>query len=169
MSFENVHFLSGWLSIDDRSMAMNGRRSTLEIENTGGDFLIMEYAYPCREEERTISVSIKIFEKTVGSFRGFYSFPFYMGFKIPPFSEKRLLVTIETDHSYSRADSQGERREFGIILFHLELLRKKTDPSRYELLERKVENLKDHISKLLAPSQEAQPLPIALLIEPTSR
>ncbi len=155
--------------MDDRSMAMNGRRSTLEIENAGGDFLIIEYAYPCREEERGISVSIKIFEKTVGCFRGFYSFPFYIGFKIPPFSEKRLLVTIEIDHSYFRVDSQGERREFGIVLFRLELLHKKMDPSRYELFERKVENLRDHFFRLLNPSQEAQPLPVALLIEPTSR
>jgi len=169
MAFEHVQFLSGWIPFNDRSFAMDGRRSTLEIDNNGGDFLLIEYAYPGREEERGISVHINIFGKTVGHFRGFYSFPFYIGFKIPSFLQKRLLITIETDQSFFRVEDKGERREYGIILFNLELLDKKTDPFKYRIFEAKVENLKEHFSRLLNPSQEAQSLPIALLIEPSSR
>lgn len=169
MSFEQVRFLSGWTSYDNQTMAMNGRRSTLEIENGGGDFIVLQYAYPCREEERGISVSIKIFDKTVGHFRGFYSFPFYIGFKIPSFEQEKLLVTIETDHSFFRKDASGEWNEYGVLLFNLELLDKETDSCKYEVMEAKAENLKEHFLKLLNPSREAQSLPIALLIEPSSR
>jgi len=79
------------------------------------------------------------------------------------------LLTIETNQSYFRIDSEGGKREYGLILFHLELLNKKTNPSKYQILEAKVENLKGYFTKLLNPSREAQPLPIALLIEPSSR
>jgi len=169
MAFEHVRFLSGWFPFEHGAMAMNGTKSTLEIENTGGDFLILEYAYPCREEERGISVAIKIFETPVGDFRGFYSFPFYIGFKIPPFPQPRLPITIEIDQTYFRTDGKGERREYGLILFHLELLHRKRDPDKYRVFEAKVENLKGHLSKLLNPCREAQSLPMALLIEPSSR
>jgi MoaA/NifB/PqqE/SkfB family radical SAM enzyme len=169
MFFDHVKFLSGWVTLENGSMTMDGRKSTLEIENTGGDFLIMEYAYPGREEERGISVSIKIFDKSVGHFRGFYSFTFYIGFKIPVLPQKKLLITIETDHSYFKADDRGERREYGITLLNLELLNKETDPHKYRIFETKVENLKEHFGMLLNVSREAQPLPLALLIEPTSR
>jgi len=150
-------------------MAMTGRKATLEIENKGGDFLIVEYAYPGREEERGISVAVRVFDTVVGQFRGFYSFPFYIGFKIPPFSQKKLLITLETDHSYFRVNDKGEKKEYGLLLFHMELLDRRSHPARYQVFEAKVENLKNHFSKLLSPSREAQPLPIALLIEPTSR
>lgn len=169
MYLDHVKFLSGWVTLENGSVAMDGRKSTLEIENTGGDFLIIEYAYPGREEESGISVSIKVFEEPIGTFRGFYSSPFYIGFKIPAFSQKKLLVTLETDHSYFRTDSQGEKKESGITLHHLELLKKEADPSKYLTFEKKVENLRDHFSRLLNPSREAQSLPIAMLIEPTSR
>jgi len=169
MSFEKVKFLSGWVSLDERSIAMEGRRGTLEIENKGGDFLIFEYAYPSREEERGISVTIKIFEEIIGRFRGFYSFPFYIGFKIPTSLQKKLFLTIEVDHTFFRTDPQGNRRELGIILFHLELLDKNTDPSKYQIFEKKVGNLKEHFLKISNPTREAQPLPLAFLIEPSSR
>ena len=169
MSFEQVKFLSGWVSLDERSIAMEGRRSNLEIENKGGDFLIFEYAYPSREEERRISVTIKIFEEIIGHFQGFYSFPFYIGFKIPTFLQKKLLLTIEVDHTFFRIDRQGNRRELGIVLFHLELLDKKNDPSKYQIFEKKVGNLKDHFLKISSPTRDAQPLPLAFLIEPSSR
>ncbi len=169
MAFNGVQFLSKWIPFEQHGMAMSGRRSTLEIENSGGDLLLFEYAYPCREEETTIFVKIKIFDRLIGEFRGCYSFPFYMGFKIPAFLDKKLLITFETDQSYFRPDSSGEEKEYGLILFHLELLNRETDPSAYQIFGTKVENLKEHFSKLLNPSQEAQPLPLALLIEPSSR
>ena len=169
MAFDSVQFLSGWIPFEQHDMAMSGRKSTLEIENSGGDLFLFEYAYPCREEEKTIFVKVKVFDHPVGEFRGCYSFPFYMGFKIPAFQQKKLLITFETDQSYFRPDPSGEGKEYGLILFHLELLNKKTDPSKYQIFETKVENLKEHFSKLLNPSQEAQPLPMALLIEPSSR
>ena len=169
MFLDHVKFLSGWVILENGSITMDGRKSTLKIENTGGDFLIIEYAYPGREEERGISVSIKIFEETIGTFRGFYSFPFYIGFRIPAFPQKELLITIETDHSYFRTDNRAERKEYGLILFHIELIDRKTNPTRYRIFETKAENLKDHFSRLLNPSREAQLLPIALLVEPTSR
>jgi molybdenum cofactor biosynthesis enzyme MoaA len=169
MSFEHVRFLSEWVSLDPQSVAMVGKKATLEIVNNGGDFLILEYAYPGREEERGVSVTLRVFETTVGQFRGFYSFPFYIGFKIPSYSQKNLLITIETDALFSRQDEKGEQKEYGLILFHLELLHPKRDSSRYRVFEKKAENLKTHFMKLLNPSREAQPLPMALLIEPTSR
>jgi MoaA/NifB/PqqE/SkfB family radical SAM enzyme len=169
MSFNNIQFLSGWIPFDQHGMAMSGRKSTLEVENSGGDLLLFEYAYPCREEERSVFVKVKIFDRVIGEFRGCYSFPFYMGFKIPAFPQKKLLITFETDQSYFRPDSLGKDKEYGLILFHLELLNKKTDPSKYEVFEIKVENVKNHFNRLLTPSREAQSLPMALLIEPSSR
>ena len=169
MSFEHIQFLSGWTRIDQPPMVMSGRKATLEIENNGGDFLIFEYAYPGREEECGISVTVRVFDTVVGQFRGFYSFPFYIGFKIPPFSQKRLIVTLEADSSYFRVNDRGEKKENGLLLFHMELLDQRKDPTRYSIFEVKAENLKSHFLKLLNPSREAQPLPIALLIEPTSR
>jgi MoaA/NifB/PqqE/SkfB family radical SAM enzyme len=169
MSFEHIQFVSGWTRTDHKSMAMTGRKATLEIENRGGDFLIFEYAYPGREEEKGISVTVRVFDTVVGQFRGFYSFPFYIGFKIPPFSQKKLPVTLETDSSYFRVNDRRERKEYGLLLFHMELLDRETQAARYRIFEAKAENLKAHFLKILNPSREAQPLPIALLIEPTSR
>ena len=169
MSFEGIKFLSGWFRLDDRSVVMEGLKIVLEIDNTGGDFLLMEYAYPGREEERGVSVTVKVFDKTAGHFRGFYSFPFYIGFKIPPCHREKLLVTLEVDQTYTRRGPDGKTKEHGLVLFHLELLNRQTDRSRYEIFEKKVENLKQHFLGLLDPSRQAQPLPMALLIEPTSR
>ena len=169
MSFEKIQLLSGWTVPDQTSIAMSGRKATLEIENGGGDFLIFEYAYPGREEERGVTVTVRVFDETVGQFRGFYSFPFYIGFKIPSFPQKRLLVTLETDHSFFLTDGKGERKEYGLFLYHMEILDRKTQPLRYERFEAKTDNIKAHFLKLLNPSREAQPLPIGLLLEPTSR
>jgi MoaA/NifB/PqqE/SkfB family radical SAM enzyme len=169
MPFDYVTFLSDWVPLDRQSVAMVGKKATLEIENNGGDFLILEYAYPGREEERGVSVTLRVFDTVVGQFRGFYSSPFYIGFKIPSSSQKNLVITIETDASFFRRDEKGEQKEYGLVLFHLELVNRKSDPARYRTLEVKAENLRDHFLKLLSPSREAQPLPIALLIEPTSR
>ena len=169
MSFEYVQFLSGWSGPGLKPPAMGGRKATLEIENNGGDLLIFEYAYPGREEECSISVTVRVFDTVVGQFRGFYSFPFYIGFKIPAFSQEKLLITLETDGSYFRANDKGEKKEYGLLLFHMELLDHRSQPFRYQIFETKIENLKDHFLKLLRPSCEAQPLPISLLIEPTSR
>ena len=58
MYLDHVKFLSGWVTLEKGSVTMDGRKSILEIKNTGGDFLIIEYAYPGREEESGISVSI---------------------------------------------------------------------------------------------------------------
>jgi len=169
MSFEHIRLLSGWVPLGNQSMAISGKKATLEIENNGGDLLILEYAYPGREEERGVSVTIRVFDTVVGQFRGFYSSPFYIGFKIPPFPQQNLLITIETDASFFRWDEKGEQKEYGLILFHLELLNQKSHPARYRTFEAKAENIRDHFLKLLNPSREAQSLPIALLIEPTSR
>jgi hypothetical protein len=76
MSFHHVTFLSDWVSLDRQSVAMVGKKAALEIENNGGDFLILEYAYPGREEERSVSVTLRVFDTVVGQFRGFYSSPF---------------------------------------------------------------------------------------------
>jgi MoaA/NifB/PqqE/SkfB family radical SAM enzyme len=150
-------------------MAMAGKKATLEIENNGGDFLLFEYAFPGREEKRGISVTLRIFDKVFGQFRGFYSSPFYIGFKIPPFPQRHLPITFETDATFFMQDEKGGQREYSLILFHLELLDRKENLSRYQVFEAKVENLKGHFLRLLNPSREAQPLPVALLIEPTSR
>jgi MoaA/NifB/PqqE/SkfB family radical SAM enzyme len=169
MSFHHVTFLSDWVSLDRQSVAMVGKKAALEIENNGGDFLILEYAYPGREEERSVSVTLRVFDTVVGQFRGFYSSPFYIGFKVPSSSQKNLLITVESDASFFRRGEKGEQREYGLILFHLELVNRKSDPARYRTFEAKAENLRSHFLKLLTPSREAQALPIALLIEPTSR
>lgn len=169
MSFENVRFISGWVPMDNRSMAMTGKKATLEIENNGGDFLLFEYAFPGREEERGISVTLRIFDKVFGQFRGFYSSPFYIGFKIPTLPQRHLPIIFETDATFVMQDEKDGQREYSLILFHLELLDRKENPSRYQVFEAKAENLKSHFLRLLNPSREAQPLPVALLIEPTSR
>jgi hypothetical protein len=41
MSLGHIRFLSGWIPPDQGSMVMTGRKTTLEIENNGGDFLIL--------------------------------------------------------------------------------------------------------------------------------
>jgi MoaA/NifB/PqqE/SkfB family radical SAM enzyme len=148
---------------------MEGTQGVLEVENNGGDFLLMEYVFPGREEERSVLITVKVFGQPVGHFRAFYSSPFYIGFNLPASPSKRIPVTFEIDRPFLSTDGGGTAEAHGLTLLHLELLDSKKEPERCRTYEAKSENLRDHFERLLSPSRQAQPLPVALLIEPTTR
>ena len=169
MTFRAVTFLSGWVRQGDGSFVMEGTQGVLEVENNGGDFLLMEYVFPGREEERSVLITVKVLGQPVGHFRAFYSSPFYIGFNLPASPSKRIPVTFEIDRPFLSTDGGGTAKAHGLTLLHLELLDSKKEPERCRTYEAKSENLRDHFERLHSPSRQAQPLPIALLIEPTTR
>jgi MoaA/NifB/PqqE/SkfB family radical SAM enzyme len=169
MTLRAVTFLSGWIPQGNGSFVMEGTQGALEIENNGGDFLLMEYVFPGREEERSVLITVKVLDQRVGQFRAFYSSPFYIGFNFPASPSKKIPITLEIDRPFLRTDGGGAAGAHGLALLHLELLDSKKEPERCRTYEAKSENLRDHFERLLSPSRQAQPLPIALLIEPTTR
>ena len=56
MSFNHVTFLSDWVSLDRQSVAMVGKKATLEVENNRGDLSFLNMPIRDGKKEKTFSV-----------------------------------------------------------------------------------------------------------------